>query len=102
MVGFAATHRATLDKAIQAVHERGRWSAAYPKAILPPAPAVRNAGTGVALSANLMGGISADRSAAFNGYHVSGADPAGNARLTDAAFAANHFRVAMMRRRATV
>ncbi len=97
MVGFVAAHRATLGKAIQAVHGRGRWSA-HPKAILPVASTVRTAGTGAALSANLTGGISADRSAAFKGYHISGADPAGHACLTDAAFVANRFRVAMMRR----
>ena len=96
-MGLVAAHRATLGKAIQAVQKRGRWSA-HSKAILPVALTVRAASTGVALSANLTDGISADRSAAFNGYHVSGADPAGNARLTDAASVADRFQIAMMRR----
>lgn len=53
---------------------------------------------GAALSANLTGSIFVNQSAAFSDYHVSGANPAGNACLTDAAFVANRFRVAMMRR----
>ena len=53
---------------------------------------------GVALSVNLTGGVYVNQSAAFSDYHVTGANPAGNACLTDAAFVANRFRVAMIRR----
>ena len=53
---------------------------------------------GVALSVNLTGGIYVNQSAAFSDYHVSGANPAGNACLTDAAFVANRFRVVCVRR----
>jgi phenylacetic acid degradation protein paaN len=53
---------------------------------------------GVALSVNLTGGTYVNQSAAFSDYHVSGANPAGNACLTDSAFVANRFRVASMRR----
>jgi phenylacetic acid degradation protein paaN len=53
---------------------------------------------GVALSVNLTGAIYVNQSAAFSDYHVSGANPAGNACLTDSAFVANRFRVAPMRR----
>lgn len=53
---------------------------------------------GVALSVNLTGGIYVNQSAAFSDYHVTGANPAGNACLTDAAFVANRFRIAMIRR----
>jgi len=56
---------------------------------------------GVALSVNLTGGIYVNQSAAFSDYHVSGANPAGNACLTDSAFVANRFRVAAMRRQKT-
>lgn len=56
---------------------------------------------GVALSCNLTGGIFVNQSAAFSDYHVSGANPAGNACLTDAAFVAGRFRVASARRPAT-
>jgi len=53
---------------------------------------------GVALSVNLTGGIYVNQSAAFSDYHVTGANPAGNACLTDTAFVANRFRVATVRR----
>jgi phenylacetic acid degradation protein paaN len=53
---------------------------------------------GVALSVNLTGGIHVNQSAAFSDYHGSGANPAGNASLTDTAFVANRFRVATVRR----
>ncbi len=53
---------------------------------------------GVNLSVNLTGAIYVNQSAAFSDYHVTGANPAGNASLTDAAFVANRFRVAMWRR----
>jgi len=51
----------------------------------------------VALSVNLLGGIYVNQSAAFSDYHVTGANPAGNACLTDSAFVANRFRVATVR-----
>jgi phenylacetic acid degradation protein paaN len=53
---------------------------------------------GAALSVNLTGGVYVNQSTAFSDYHVSGANPAGNASLTDSAFVANRFRVAMVRR----
>lgn len=58
------------------------------------------ADAGVPLSVNLLGGIFVNQSAAFSDYHVTGANPAGNACLTDAAFVANRFRVATVRRQA--
>lgn len=57
------------------------------------------ADAGVALSVNLTGGIFVNQSAAYSDYHVTGANPAGNACLCDSAFVANRFRVAAMRRR---
>lgn len=53
---------------------------------------------GVALSVNLTGGVYVNQSAAFSDFHVTGANPAGNACLTDSAFVANRFRVATVRR----
>lgn len=53
---------------------------------------------GACLSMNLTGGIHVNQSAAFSDYHVTGANPAGNACLTDSAFVANRFRIAMVRR----
>lgn len=53
---------------------------------------------GAALSCNLTGGVFVNQSAAFSDFHVSGANPAGNASLSDAAFVANRFRVVAVRR----
>lgn len=53
---------------------------------------------GVSLSVNLTGGVFVNQSAAFSDYHVTGANPAGNACLCDSAFVANRFRVATLRR----
>ena len=52
----------------------------------------------VALSINLTGNIFVNQSSAFSDYHVTGGNPAGNASLTDAAFVANRFRIAPVRR----
>jgi phenylacetic acid degradation protein paaN len=52
---------------------------------------------GAAVSCNLTGDIFVNQSAAFSDFHVSGANPAGNATLTDSAFVANRFRVVQMR-----
>ena len=53
---------------------------------------------GVALSINLNGGVFVNQSAAFSDYHGTGANPAANAALTDAAFVASRFRVVQHRR----
>ena len=52
---------------------------------------------GVALSANLTGGVYVNQSAAFSDFHATGANPAANAALTDAAFVAGRFRVVQSR-----
>jgi phenylacetic acid degradation protein paaN len=53
---------------------------------------------GVALSINLTGGVFVNQSAAFSDFHGTGANPAANAALTDAAFVASRFRVVQHRR----
>ena len=53
---------------------------------------------GVALSINLTGGVFVNQSAAFSDFHGTGANPAANAALTDAAFVANRVRVVQHRR----
>ncbi|TYC63010.1 phenylacetic acid degradation protein PaaN [Stappia sp. BW2] len=53
---------------------------------------------GVNLSVNLTGNIYVNQSAAFSDFHVTGANPAGNASLTDTAFVAPRFRRVMIRR----
>lgn len=55
------------------------------------------ADAGVALSINLTGGVFVNQSAAFSDFHGTGANPAANASLTDAAFVANRFRVVQSR-----
>lgn len=52
---------------------------------------------GAATSCNLLGGIFVNQSAAFSDYHVSGANPAGNATLTDAAYVTSRFHVGQSR-----
>jgi phenylacetic acid degradation protein paaN len=55
---------------------------------------------GVALSMNLTGGVFVNQTAAFSDYHGTGANPAANAALSDAAYVANRFRVVQSRRHA--
>ena len=55
------------------------------------------ANAGVALSLNLTGGVFVNQSAAFSDYHGTGANPAANAALADAAFVAKRFRVVQTR-----
>jgi hypothetical protein len=55
---------------------------------------------GVALSINLTGGVFVNQSAAFSDFHGTGANPAANAALTDAAYVAGRFRVVQSRRHA--
>jgi phenylacetic acid degradation protein paaN len=52
---------------------------------------------GAAVSCNLTGDVYVNQSAAFSDYHVSGANPAGNATLTDSAYVAARFRVVQSR-----
>lgn len=52
---------------------------------------------GVALSINLTGGVFVNQSAAFSDFHGTGANPAANATLTDAAYVASRFRVVQHR-----
>lgn len=53
---------------------------------------------GVNLSVNLTGNIYVNQSAAFSDFHVTGANPAGNASLSDPAFVAPRFCRVMIRR----
>ena len=53
---------------------------------------------GVDLSISLISDIFVNQSAAFSDYHVTGANPAGNASLTDAAFVGSRFARVMWRR----
>jgi acyl-CoA reductase-like NAD-dependent aldehyde dehydrogenase len=52
---------------------------------------------GVSVAENLTGSLLVNQSAAYSDFHVSGANPAGNASLSDAAFVVNRFRVVQTR-----
>ena len=52
---------------------------------------------GVSVAFNLTGGLFVNQSAAFSDFHVTGANAAGNASLTDPAFVAGRFRVVGIR-----
>ncbi len=52
---------------------------------------------GVPVSCNLTGQVFVNQSAAFSDFHVSGANPSGNATLCDAAFVVTRFRVVQSR-----
>ncbi len=52
---------------------------------------------GVSLSINLTGAVYVNQSAAFSDFHGTGANPAANAALTDAAYVAGRFRVVQHR-----
>lgn len=53
---------------------------------------------GVSIAFNLTGGLFVNQSAAFSDFHVTGANPAGNASLTDPAFIVKRFRVIGVRK----
>ncbi|MCG6113219.1 MAG: phenylacetic acid degradation protein PaaN [Paracoccus sp.] len=91
---------AALDRATALACDRGAITAALYDTdegrIARAIPAFARAG--VNLSINLTGAIYVNQSAAFSDFHVTGANPAGNACLTDTAFVAPRFTRAMWRR----
>jgi phenylacetic acid degradation protein paaN len=52
---------------------------------------------GVALSINLTGGVFVNQTTAYSDFHGTGANPAANSALSDAAYVANRFRVVQSR-----
>ncbi|CAN7504927.1 phenylacetic acid degradation protein PaaN [Caballeronia sp. LjRoot34] len=52
---------------------------------------------GVALSINLTSGVFVNQTAAYSDFHGTGANPAANSSLSDAAFVTNRFRVVQSR-----
>ena len=97
MQRYFEAHRAVLEGALTAAARRTYWSAA------PETPSGKlygesaKADAEAAFKAQLV-----NQSAAFSDYHVTGANPSGNACLTDTAFVASRFRVAGVRRPAAV
>ena len=90
----------SLERAESSIRDKGAITAALYTTSEAVADAAEQvfARANVALSINLVGNIFVNQSAAFSDYHVTGGNPAGNASLTDAAFVANRFRVAPVRR----
>ncbi len=102
-ISFIVATDSTIDslaRAKSSIRERGAITAALYTTNDGVADAAEEAfaRANVALSINLIGAIFVNQSSAFSDYHVTGGNPAGNACLTDAAFVANRFRVAPVRR----
>jgi phenylacetic acid degradation protein paaN len=89
----------SIARAARAARERGAITCSVystdPKVLQKAADETTAAGA--ATSCNLVGNIFVNQSAAFSDYHVSGANPAGNATLTDAAYVTGRFHVGQWR-----
>lgn len=102
-ISFVVATDSTIDslaRAESSIRERGAITAALytTNDVVAEAAEEAFARANVALSINLIGNIFVNQSSAFSDYHVTGGNPAGNATLTDAAFVANRFRIAPVRR----
>jgi phenylacetic acid degradation protein paaN len=102
-IAFVIATRDTAESlaiARQAVKEHGALTLSLystdPKVVEQAIDVAEDAG--VALSINLTGGVFVNQSAAFSDFHGTGANPAANAALTDAAYVAGRFRVVQHRR----
>ncbi|MEM0909006.1 MAG: aldehyde dehydrogenase family protein, partial [Pseudomonadota bacterium] len=102
-IGFfieVADAGAAVDRAAELVRDKGAITAlihATDDHLIDKAAAALGA-AGVPLSVNLTGPILVNQSAAFSDYHVTGLNPSGNATLTDLAYVARRFSVAIVRR----
>ncbi|WP_180900016.1 phenylacetic acid degradation protein PaaN [Martelella soudanensis] len=94
-----ADAHAAIARAAAIAREKGAITAALyaTDGALIDEAATAFARAGVNLSVNLTGNIYVNQSAAFSDYHVTGANPSGNASLTDTAFVAPRFRRVMIR-----
>lgn len=90
----------SIDRALASAHHRGAISWLVHSTDDQVIDTVLDAAAdaGVATSLNLTGGVFVNQNAAFSDFHVTGANPAGNASLSDPAYVANRFRVAQVRR----
>jgi len=95
-----ASAEEAIERAARSAREKGAITAALysTREQLIDRASEAFAAAGVALSVNLTGGVFVNQSAAFSDYHVTGANPAGTACLTDNAFVSNRFHIAMVRR----
>ena len=91
---------ASIDLLRESVREHGAITAAVystDEKVLEAAEAAA-LDSGVALSCNLTETVYVNQSAAFSDFHATGANPAANAALTDAAYVASRFRIVQSRR----
>ena len=91
---------ASVDLLRESVREHGAITAAVYSTDDSVLDAVEEAAldAGVALSCNLTESVYVNQSAAFSDFHATGANPAANSALTDAAYVANRFRIVQSRR----
>lgn len=89
----------SITRAARGAREKGAISCAVystdPKVLHDAVQQMSQAGA--AVSCNLTSDVFVNQNAAFSDFHVSGANPSGNATLTDGAFVANRFRVVQSR-----
>src|SRR5262249_23731358 len=89
----------SIGRAVRGAREKGAITCSIystdPKVLAAAEKQAAEAGASV--SCNLTGDVYVNQSAAVSDFHVSGAHPAGNATLTDAAFVAGRFRVVQSR-----
>jgi phenylacetic acid degradation protein paaN len=92
-----------LERAVRAVRNKGAITAALwatdERFVDRAVEAFAQAGA--SLSIDLEGGIYVNQAAAFSDFHVTGANPAGNATFVDTAFVAGRFRRCGIRRLAS-
>ena len=102
-VSFLVTTDSTSDS-LQLMRESVRQHGAITAAVYSTDEKVLDAAeeaaveSGVALSCNLTETVYVNQSAAFSDFHATGANPAANSALTDAAYVANRFRIVQSRR----
>jgi phenylacetic acid degradation protein paaN len=102
-VAFLVTTGSTaesVDLLRQSVREHGAITAAVYSTDEKVLDATEEAAldAGVALSENLTETVYVNQSAAFSDFHATGANPAANSALTDAAYVASRFRIVQSRR----
>lgn len=103
VIGTAST-----DESLEVLRSTAQQHGALTASVYSTSEAVLDAAeeitadAGVALSCNLTGGVYVNQSSAFSDFHGTGANPAGNAALTDGAFVAGRFRLVQSRRPAAV
>ncbi len=91
------------EQAVKLAAECARTCGAITAAVYSTDESVRSSAedalvqAGAAVSSNLTGSIWVNQSAAFSDFHVSGANPAGNATLCDTGFITGRFRIGQSR-----